>query len=98
MAMTESNIDTASGEGTKDARDSVGTNEAVESALRGDALVGAERKASPEHADYERSRNPDAELHLDGEDDSLYSDGLDVGGDTETYAGTDGDSLPGMKG
>ena len=37
--------------------------------------------------------NPDTELHLDGESDSLYSDGLDVEDDSgETLAGTRGDS------
>jgi hypothetical protein len=90
--MTESNSDKAVTDGTNDASD------LVESRLRGDALAGAEQKSSIEHPDYEQSRNPDTELRLDGEDDSLYSDGLDVGGDAETYAGTDGDSPPGMKG
>jgi hypothetical protein len=35
---------------------------------------------------------------LDGEDDSLYSDGLDVGDGTESWAGTDGGAPKGIKG
>jgi hypothetical protein len=50
-----------------------------DAALRGESLEGAEQKSSVEHADYEKARNPDTELQLDGEDDSLYNDGLDVG-------------------
>lgn len=69
-----------------------------ESRLRGEALHGAEQGSAADHTDYERSRNPDAELRLDGEDDSLYSDGLDIGDDTATLAGTDGDSPKGAKG
>jgi hypothetical protein len=49
-------------------------------------------------AEQKSTRNPDAELRLDGEEDSLYSDGLDVGHDTESYAGTDGDAPKGIKG
>jgi hypothetical protein len=66
--------------------------------LRGDALDGAEQKTSVAHADYEKTRNPDAELRLDGEEDSLYSDGLDVPNPTESWAGTDGDAPKGIKG
>jgi hypothetical protein len=35
---------------------------------------------------------------LDGEDDSLYNDGLDIGDGTDTLAGTDGNSPKGIKG
>jgi hypothetical protein len=49
-------------------------------------------------AEQKSTRNPDAELRLDGEEDSLYSDGLHVGRDTESYAGTDGDAPKGIKG
>ena len=66
--------------------------------LRGDALNGAEQRSSVLHADYESARNPDAELRLDGEDDSLYNDGLDVRDLTDSYAGTDGDAPKGIKG
>jgi hypothetical protein len=35
---------------------------------------------------------------MDGEDDSLYNDGLDVGDDSESLAGTDGNAPKGIKG
>ncbi len=66
--------------------------------LRGAALDGADQKGAVEHTEYEKHRNPDTELHLDGEDDSLYSDGLDIGDDTESLAGTDGNAPKGIKG
>ncbi len=44
------------------------------------------------HAAYEKRRNPDTELRLDGEEDSLYSDGLDVEPEPEPLAGTRGTS------
>lgn len=69
-----------------------------EDRLRGASLGGAEQKCSVEHAYYEETRNPDTELRLDGEDDSLYSDGLDVGDDSESLAGTDGIAPKGIKG
>jgi hypothetical protein len=90
--MTELNSDAPSPDGADDAPNPVKTR------LRGDALDGAETKSSVEHTDYEENRDPAAELRLDGEDDSLYSDGLDVGGDTESGAGTDGDAPKGIKG
>jgi len=65
------------------------------SRLRGAALEGADQKTSVDHADYEKSRNPDGELHLDDEDDSLYADGLEIGDDSEPLAGTDGNTPPG---
>lgn len=66
--------------------------------LRGASLGGAEQKSSVEHADYEKTRNPDTELRLDGEDDSLYNDGLNVGDDSAPLAGTDGNAPKGIKG
>lgn len=72
-------------------------NEDTEAHLRG-AVGGPEQRAAVDHTDYEKSRNPDSELRLDDEDDSLYSDGLDIGDDTEPLAGTDGDNLTGVKG
>jgi hypothetical protein len=70
----------------------------TEARLRGAALDAADQKAAVDHADYEKSRNADAELHLDDEVDSLYSDGLDIGNDTEPLAGTDGNRPKGIKG
>jgi hypothetical protein len=65
------------------------------SRLRGAALEGSDQKTAVDHTDYEKSRNPDSELHLDDEDDSLYADGLDIGDDGEPLAGTDGNAPPG---
>ena len=70
----------------------------AETRLRGAELEGAEQKIAVDHTEYEETRNPDTELHLDGEDDTLYSDGLDVGDDSEPLAGTDGKGPKGIKG
>jgi hypothetical protein len=65
----------------------------AERRLRGDALDGSEQKNSVDHAKYEKGRSPDTELRLDGEEDTLYDDGLDVNDDeAETLAGTRGTS------
>ncbi len=66
---------------------------ASERKLRGTALKGSEQKSAADHTAYEEERNPDTELRLDDETDSLYSDGLDVEDDSgETLAGTRGNS------
>ena len=66
---------------------------ASERRLRGNALKGAEQKSAVDHTTYEEGRNPDTELHLDGESDELYDDGLDLEDDSgDTLAGTRGDS------
>jgi hypothetical protein len=73
--------------------DDAGAATAPERRLRGAALDGSEQKSAADHTRYEERRKPDAELHLDGEPDSLYSDGLDVEDDSgETLAGTRGNS------
>jgi hypothetical protein len=65
----------------------------AERKLRGGALRGSEQKSAADHTTYEEGRNPDTELHLGDEPDSLYHDGLDVEDDSgETLAGTRGDS------
>jgi hypothetical protein len=43
-----------------------------------------------DHVARAKKRNPDDELHLDGEKDSLYADGLDVEDDSLTPADTKG--------
>jgi hypothetical protein len=70
------------------------TSDPAERKLRGSELRGSERKGAADHADYEKARNPDTELHLDGEEDTLYNDGLDVeeDDDADTLAGTRGSS------
>jgi hypothetical protein len=60
--------------------------------LRGIALGGSEQKDSVDHTEYERVRNPDTELRLDGESDTLFADGIDLEGDFDTVAGTPGSS------
>jgi hypothetical protein len=63
---------------------------AGERKLRGIALKGSEQKTAADHVEYLKGRNPDADLHLDGEADTLYSDGIDVEEDFDTLAGTHG--------
>jgi len=66
---------------------------AGERRLRGSALDGAENKGAADHDTYEKRRNPDTELRLDGEEDTLYDDGLDTHDeDPDTFAGTRGKS------
>jgi hypothetical protein len=62
--------------------------------LRGRGLAGAENKSAVDHTEYQETRNPDAELRLDDEADTLYDDGLDLENDAgDTLAGTRGDSF-----
>ena len=65
---------------------------AGERKLRGAQLNGPELKDAADHSEYERGRNPDTELHLDGEKDTLFSDGVDIEENFDTLAGTDGSS------
>jgi hypothetical protein len=61
--------------------------------LRGEALQGAETKSAADHLEYEEQRNPDTELRLDDEPDTLFDDGLDLeDDDPDTLAGTRGKS------
>jgi hypothetical protein len=60
--------------------------------LRGEDLGGAEQKRAVDHADYEKRRDPDTELRLNDEQDSLYDDGLDIEADDSPLAGTRGPS------
>jgi hypothetical protein len=63
-----------------DQRDAV--DQSGERKLRGDALAGSEQKRAVDHSTYEETRNPDTELRTDNEEDTLYSDGLEVEDDT----------------
>jgi len=49
-----------------------------EATLRGVALDGSERKRAVDNAAYEKTRNPDTVVRVDNEEDSLYSDGLEL--------------------
>lgn len=61
---------------------------AGERKLRGAELEGSEQKSTVDHRDYEKTRNPDTELRLDGEKDTLYDDGLDIEEDEDKLFGT----------
>jgi hypothetical protein len=68
----------------KDSKDSA---TAGERRLRGSDLEGAENKSAADHDKYEKRRDPDTELRLDGDD------GLDTNDeDPDTFAGTRGKS------
>jgi hypothetical protein len=56
--------------------------------LRGDALDGPERKKAADHTAYEKKRNPDRAVRLDGEEDTLYEDGLEVEDEDSPPMGT----------
>jgi hypothetical protein len=61
-----------------------------ENKLRGDTLDGSERKRAVDHTAYDKARNPDAVVRLDGEEDTLYDDGLDLEEDAPTLVLTPG--------
>jgi len=67
-------------------------DEGGETKLRGTALNGSEQDAAVDHSEYQTGRNPDTELHLDEETDTLYGDGIDIQEDIDSPAGTDGSS------
>jgi len=58
------------------------TAQSGENELRGDALDGSERKPAVDHTAQQKARNPDTVLNLDDEEDTLYSDGLELEEDT----------------
>jgi hypothetical protein len=58
------------------------TDESGESRLRGRALGGSEQKQAVDHTKYEKERNPDRVVRVDGEEDTLYNDGLELEDDT----------------
>jgi hypothetical protein len=66
------------------------TDESGENKLRGEALAGSERKRAADHAQYDKTRNPDTVLRVDNEEDTLYDDGLEVEDDTPTLVTTPG--------
>jgi hypothetical protein len=63
---------------------------AEEGKLRDSALMGSEQPTAADHVDCTTARSPDTELHLDGEENTLYSDGPDIKEDSETLFGTRG--------
>jgi hypothetical protein len=71
-------------------RDGVPIDTTGESSLRGTALDGSERTKSVAHTGAEKTRNTDATLRLDGEEDTLYEDGLELENDSLPLTGKDG--------
>jgi hypothetical protein len=63
---------------------------AAESNLRGAALSGSDRKKAVDHVAYEKTRNTDTTLRLDGEEDTLYDDGLELEDHSGPLTGKDG--------
>jgi hypothetical protein len=58
------------------------TDEAGANKLRGGALDGSEQKRAVDHTQYAKKRNPDDVVRADGEEDTLYNDGLELEDDT----------------
>jgi hypothetical protein len=65
-------------------------DETGESTLRGSALDGSEQKKSVAHMAFEKARNTDTTLRLDGEEDTLYEDGLELEDGSAPLTGKDG--------
>jgi hypothetical protein len=59
-----------------------------ESKLRGVALNGSERKRAVDNAAYEQARNPDDVVRVDNEEDTLYTDGLELENDLPVLGNT----------
>ena len=53
-------------------------------------MKGSDQKDAVDHA----RTDPDAAVHLDGEEDTLYDDNLEIGDDSDTLMGTRGNPLP----
>ncbi|HEX3397235.1 MAG TPA: hypothetical protein VHS76_11080 [Steroidobacteraceae bacterium] len=70
--------------------DDTPNDETGESTLRGPGLEGSEQKKSVAHVEHERTRHTDATLRLDGEEDTLYDDGLELEDDSKPLTGQDG--------
>jgi hypothetical protein len=77
------------GNGKSDDDQPDAADESGESTLRGDALAGSDQKRAADHAAFEKTRNPDTVLRVDDEEDTLYSDGLEVEDDTPTLIAPD---------
>jgi hypothetical protein len=61
-----------------------------ESTLRGAALDGSEQEKSVAHTAFQKNRSTDTTLRLDGEEDTLYEDGLEVEDGSGPLTGKDG--------
>ncbi len=61
-----------------------------ESRLRGRDLGGPERDQAPDHVDYAQRANTDAVIRTDGEEDTLYEDGIELDDDSDPLTGING--------
>ncbi len=68
------------------------TDQSAEDRLRGDSLAGSEQKRAVDHTAYEKRRNPDTVVRVDGEEDTLYNDGLELDENTPPMGTTAGDA------
>jgi hypothetical protein len=64
--------------------------ESGETRLRGPGLEGSDQRKAVDHTAYEKTSNPDSILRLDGEEDTLFDDGLDLDDDSPPLTGKDG--------
>ena len=78
------------GETKADGDNDVPVDKSGESTLRGSALDGSEQEKSVAHTAFEKTRNTDTTLRLDGEEDTLYEDGLEVEDGSGPLTGKDG--------
>jgi hypothetical protein len=70
------------GNGKSDDDQPDAADESGESTLRGDAVDGSDQKRAVDHEAFEKRRNPDTAVRVDDEEDTLYSDGLELEDDT----------------
>jgi hypothetical protein len=66
------------------------TDDMDETKLRGRSLEGSDQRTAVDHAEYVKKRNTDTTLRLDGEEDTLYDDGLEIESDSRPLTGKDG--------
>jgi hypothetical protein len=78
------------GDTKADGDNDVPVDKSGESTLRGSALDGSEQEKSVAHAAFDKTRNTDSTLRLDGEEDTLYEDGLEVEDGSGPLTGKDG--------
>jgi hypothetical protein len=70
--------------------DNVPEDTSGESTLRGSALDGSEQEKSVLHTAFDKARKTDSTLRLDGEEDTLYEDGLELEDGSAPLTGKDG--------
>jgi hypothetical protein len=78
------------GDTKADGDNDVPADKSGESTLRGSALDGSEQEKSVAHTAFEKTLNTDSTLRLDGEEDTLYEDGLEVEDGSGPLTGKDG--------